>query len=388
MFDVIKEENMKILSIEMEPTHYKADLWNAVEELEGVDVSVVFTQSKNWLPDGGHNYLKFPCQNFPNKVYGGGGLFGALNASYGVVANIFKERADGVLICGYSQPQSFFALMACLILGRKFFLFVDEFNTDRPPGKLSLFKWAVRGVLRKLCFNYGQAILVCGRRGIDSARKAGCPEGKIHNFPYSIDVERIERDEPEQIPEGCLLDLESSKSVLFFSGRMIERKGLQTLLSALSRLLSNPEWVLWVEGDGPDLQYYQDMAKELGVEERCRFLGFCQYDLHSWLVRSSTIVVIPSLEDNWAIVVDEGLQLGKPVVSSDATGAGYDRISDRENGFLFPAGDETSLHNLIKDLIEDSAVAMRVGERSRATDYITPRANLMTLASLLRGDLG
>ena len=50
-------------------------------------------------------------------------------------------------------------------------------------------------------------------------------------------------------------------------------------------------------------------------------LGFNQYKTHSWLIRNSDIVIVPSHEDNWGIVVDEGLKLNKLVISTYSTGS-------------------------------------------------------------------
>lgn len=378
-------ESCHIMAIELEPTHYKTDLWNVVAESNLADVFVIYTQAKNWSPDGGHNYLRFPEAKYRNEVLTGRGLLGSLRSAIHVTRSIFFREPDIVLICGYSHFPTIFALLSCFISGRKFLLFVDEFNNKRPPGKFRLFKWIVRESLRKFCFKYADAVLTCGREGRDSAVIAGCAEDKVYDFPYVVDVERILTDMPEEIPAQCLSDMDASVPVIFFSGRMIERKGLPSLLEALTGAEIGKGWILWIEGAGPELQRYVDMAQELGIDDRCRFLGFCQYDLHSWLVRSADIVIVPSLEDNWGIVVDEGLQLGKTVISSDATGSGKDRITDGQNGYIFPAGSSEAMADLLRPLIND-------GKKNLALEYaarngprnVTPADNLNTLLRIIR----
>lgn len=140
------------------------------------------------------------------------------------------------------------------------------------------------------------------------------------------------------------------------------------------------DWILWIEGAGPELQAYTKLANSLGLEERCRFLGFCQYDLHSWLMRSASVVVVPSLEDSWGIVVDEGLQLGRAVIASDATNSGHDLINHDVNGFVFPAGNVVQLAGIIDALIVNPDLMARVGRAAQlGLRNVLPEDNVATL---------
>lgn len=373
----------RILAVELEPTHYKTDLWNAVCDSKFIEFFMIYTKRKNWAPDGGHNYLKFPNQNYQSSMFEGRGIIGALKTFKYILIKIINFNPDIIFVCGYSNIEVIFTIIISCLYKKRFLIFVDEFNVNKPPGKFSLIKWIVRESIRKVVFKYADGILVCGRKGLESALKAGCNNDKVYNFPYVVDLSRIQGDIPDKIPEQCFVDLNSSKPIIFFSGRMIPRKGLPILLSALSSDDLN-DWILWIEGSGPELQHYITLAKEYGIDDRCRFLGFCQYDLHSWLMRSSEIIIIPSLQDNWGIVVDEGLQLGKTVISSNATGSGHDRIIDKSNGYIFPAGDSNALTNILNSLINnnDNVELMRQKAKN-GKNNITPADNLNTLLNII-----
>lgn len=377
-------ESRRILVVDLEPTPYKTDLWNTFSAAEDVDLFVIYTECKNWALDGGHNYQKWPANHHRSVTFEGKGMRGKLAAAYGVVRQITNERTDLIFIAGYVHLAAVVALFCAILLGRRFVMHADEFNNDAPQGRLSRLKLLVRQFLRRQIFKHGEAVLVCGKRGIESALKAGCIRDKVLDFPYVIDVERIKQDVPEDVPPGCAEDLSRGESIIFFSGRMIPRKGLETLLEALSNCTSDRSWRLWVEGDGPAFTHYQALAHTIGLTQRCRFLGFCQYDVHSWLIRHADIVVVPSFVDTWGIVVDEGIQLGKAVVSSDATGSGYDRIENGRNGYIFPAGDAQSLAQLLARLINDPALRARLGQQAIAGDKnFGPADNLATLQSLI-----
>lgn len=374
----------RILVIDLEPTPYKTDLWNAFSDASEVDLFVVYTERKNWAPDGGHNYLKWPAYRHAHLTLEGKGLGGRLRSASFVARKIFTSKTDLICIAGYVHLATVMAIVCSILLGRRFVVHADEFNNERPQGSLAGLKWLVREFLRTTIFRYGDAVLVCGRRGVQSASAAGCRDDKILDFPYVIDAGRMKVDQPDAVPEACRQDLSTGTTVIFFSGRMIPRKGLPTLLGALASKRAHKNWVLWIEGDGPELERYKTLAGEHGIQDRCRFLGFCQYDLHSWLIRSCDIVVVPSLIDTWGIVVDEGIQLGKTVISSDATGSGFDRIEHGRNGFLFPAGDVAALSTRLNALIDDRDQRAAMGRVAMAgPKNYGPSDNLATLLSLI-----
>lgn len=377
-----------ITVVDLEPTHYKTDLWNVFSNSKKINLFVIYSQLKNWSPDGGHNYLKFPEKKYSSFVYEGRDFFGTLKSAISIARKIYQYDSDVVIVYGYAHVQMMFAIFTSFILRKNFLLFVDEFNNKWPTGKLALFKWIARESLRLFTFKFADAVLVCGRQGIRSAIESGCSPKKIYDFPYVVDLERILSDTPESIPDQCLADMGVSRTILFFSGRMIARKGLPSLLLALSNKNMVKDWSLWIEGDGPELDNYITLAQQYGIDDRCHFLGFCQYDLHSWLIRSSDIVIVPSLEDNWGIVVDEGLQLGKLVVSSDATGSGRDRIIDKVNGYLFPADDSNALAIILSVLLNDhDNEASIVNAAKFGEQNVTPADNLNSLLNIIRGKI-
>ena len=378
-----KQHTKKILSIDLEPTPYKTDLWNAFFDIDYLDVFVIYTERKNWAPDGGHNYLKWPNRKYKYVILEGKGFIGRLRSSIFIISKLLKENYDLIYIAGYADIPTVTTIFFTVFMNKKFVMHADEFNNELPSGSLGLLKILYRKFIRGLVFRQSLGVLVCGKRGLDSAVLAGCRPEKIVNFPYVIDIDRIKKDLPIDKPNTCIEDLASEDTVLFFSGRMIPRKGLSLLLKALSDLSTNNKWKLWIEGDGPEMDKYQLLAEELEIDDSCRFLGFCQYDLHSWLIRSSNVVIVPSYEDTWGIIVDEGLQLGKVVITSDATGSGYDRIKNNTNGYIFRAGDNNELSRLIQTTIEDNQVRQKIINAALfESRHIKPIDNVNSLLKL------
>ena len=117
-----------------------------------------------------------------------------------------------------------------------------------------------------------------------------------------------------------------------FVGRLIERKGLDVLLQAFTRVDRSE---LWIAGDGPLREPVMAAAAQ---DERIRIFGHVGgqdlVDLYSQV----DALVVPSLYEAWGLVVHEALANGLPVITTDQVAAADDLVDHGVNGFVVPAG--------------------------------------------------
>ena len=96
-----------------------------------------------------------------------------------------------------------------------------------------------------------------------------------------------------------------------------------------------------------ELDKYKATAETLGISHRSKWLGFQQYYNHSWFIRNSDIVVVPSSDDNWGIVVNEAVLLSKSIISTKDTGSARDLLKNYKRGQYFEAGDVQGLTKVL-----------------------------------------
>jgi glycosyltransferase involved in cell wall biosynthesis len=106
-----------------------------------------------------------------------------------------------------------------------------------------------------------------------------------------------------------------------FLSRLHAKKRLEILLEALALVVDrNPgaAWELRIAGSGdPDYVHRcQERARELGLAERCRWLGFLEGEAKWGELRSADWFVLPSASENFGIAVVEALAAGTPVLIS------------------------------------------------------------------------
>jgi glycosyltransferase involved in cell wall biosynthesis len=68
------------------------------------------------------------------------------------------------------------------------------------------------------------------------------------------------------------------------------------------------------------------------------------------------ILVLPSDREPWAVVVQEAMSAGLPVVASDVVGAAHELIEDGRSGRIFQHGDAAALHRCLLDISSTSKI--------------------------------
>jgi glycogen(starch) synthase len=173
---------------------------------------------------------------------------------------------------------------------------------------------------------------------------------------------------------------------IVFQGRIVTTKGLPVLLEAARILRSeNREFEVLVIGDGPERPALQDLAERLQLTSRVRFVGpLGAAELDSVIAKAS-VVVVPSLGGEvFGLVLAENMLRGLPIIASDL-GCFVELLGDA--GLTFRAGNAKELASQIARLLDDSALATRLGNRARQRIFdLYPRRHMIEAhARLYRG---
>ncbi len=154
---------------------------------------------------------------------------------------------------------------------------------------------------------------------------------------------------------------------VLFTGRLIERKGLEYLLKAVPRILEQHEAQFIITGDGDQREKLQRLHSELNLGESVKFLGFVSKQRLCEEYAKCDVWVNPGIVDSWGDA--EGLGVGsieaysyfRPVVASNVGGI-PDTVIDGTTGHLVPEKDVDALADAIGDLLADPAKRRRFGE--------------------------
>ncbi len=190
--------------------------------------------------------------------------------------------------------------------------------------------------ISRLSFRAADAVIAC------SQTVAECvPETRTHVI-YS-GVETGSCPPPPSECEGPLK--------LGILGRLVPLKNVGAVLKAVAGLAEREiEVHVEIAGSGPSEPELRDLAKNLEITRRVRFLGW-QTDI-SGLLKSWDILVVPSMEEGVPISALEAMAAARPVVASRVGGLG-ELVVDGVTGVLVPAGDTDALIACLANLAKD-----------------------------------
>ena len=157
------------------------------------------------------------------------------------------------------------------------------------------------------------------------------------------------------------LGLPDDGPIVSFVGKLVPRKGVDTLIEAMGILGRRPEGapLLVAAGVGELREGLEARARELGVGDRVRFAGKVPHDDVGWWMSAGDVFVLPSLSEGLPTVVCEAMNCGRPVVATAVDGT-PEIVRDGETGILIPTGDAPALAAALARVLDDPEVAARM----------------------------
>ena len=221
-----------------------------------------------------------------------------------------------------------------------------------------------RMLYRKLVSHFVSGYLANGSLTKEYLQSWGIPVEKIHTGAMCADsknlsssVAALNQEAKDRIRKT--LGLHSGLTFLF-CGRMIKLKGCKYLLAEWRRHIKDfPEDNLLLVGDGPVLPIFR---KQYQNEQSIHFAGGVDYDQIYQYYAVSDVFIIPTLEDNWSLVVPEAMACGLPVATSIYNGC-YPEFATQGNGMTFDPLKDGDIQHVLAEFHKADLKAM--GERSR-----------------------
>jgi glycosyltransferase involved in cell wall biosynthesis len=176
-------------------------------------------------------------------------------------------------------------------------------------------------------------------------RAMGVPEAKIrvvHNGPLgSPRLPSFGSASPASIEHPAIVTVCG----------MIHRKGIADLISAFERIAPQiSDAHLYLVGNGPEMQLFQQQAKASGYNSRIHFEGF-QPTPQSYM-RAADVFVLASRRESFGLVLVEARQAGCAIIASHVDGI-PEVLDQGAAGILFPPSDVPQLARELLDLLRD-----------------------------------
>ena len=356
------ERRYRVLAIATHPVQYMAPMFRRMAVHPGFDLQVAYCSlrgaEEGHDPEFGANVKwdvpvldGYSWTHVPNRGDGSESFWGWWNP--GIAKLIHEGRYDAVLcFVGYVRATFWIAWRVARASNTAFLFGTDAVTLAARDGR----GW--KSVLKKLVwprlFRLADQVIVPSSGSRDLMLSLGMPADRITLTPYSVDNDWW-------IAQALKVDREAVRTmwgagpgdaIVLFCAKLQPWKRPADLVEAFARAkVSNA--LLVIAGEGPLHEELKKLAGSLGIAERVRFLGFVNQSQLPAIYAKADLMVLPSAYEPFAVVVNEAMCCGCPVIASDQVGAARDLVVPVRKDFVYPARDVAALAELLKKVLSD-----------------------------------
>ena len=189
----------------------------------------------------------------------------------------------------------------------------------------------------------------------------------IPNFilPHGVYVPTPILDAKTQVRK--ILHIPDQRPIILFMSRIHPKKGLEYLISALSKLKeSNFALVIAGSGDPDYVNQIKDLLKTHDICDRTHMIGFVKSETKNLYLQGADIFALTSHSENFGIAAIEALAAGTPVLITDGV-AIAPMVKEQAIGYVTKL-DVEAIASIIQEFFDHPDIAKQKGDR--ATLYI------------------
>jgi glycosyltransferase involved in cell wall biosynthesis len=364
------ERRYKVLAVASHPVQYSAPLFRRMAQHPQLDFQVAYCSLRGAEPGVDPEFgatVKwdvpllegYAWSHVPNRGSGKESFFGLRNPGLG---KLIRSGGFDAVLCyvGYVRASFWIAYRAARSSGAAFLFGTDATTLASREGHA--WKASLKRIFWPRLFSLADQVIVPSSGTRELMRSLGIAEDRVTLTPYSVDNEWWMRQ--SELVERAAVRTEwgagAEDTVILFCAKLRPWKRPHDLLRAFAKA-SLPKALLVFAGDGPLRRALECEAAALSVGDRVRFLGFVNQSRLPAVYTSADLMVIPSEYEPFAVVVNEAMCCGCPVMASDQVGAAQDLVVPVAPEFVFPAGDVAALAEKLRLAASDRARLQRRG---------------------------
>lgn len=264
------------------------------------------------------------------KLYLGGIKVGNESAfSLRILKHLFGKY-DSIIVGCYNSPVQMFAILIMRI-----FRIPYIFNTD---GEVFVRDKSFKSMMKKFFMRGAKKYLIAGETAAESVRKI-IKKREVIAYPFTTLTEK------ELSENAKYVNAERNDTVLVL-GQYFDYKGMDVALKT-AKLDPNRKYKFVGMGKRSDLFVEEQMPEPIANVE---IIPFLQKEELSLEYQSCAMLLLPTRQECWGLVVNEAASYGMPIVSTWGSGAAVEFLSESYPQYLAQPNNPESLLNAINQL--------------------------------------
>lgn len=242
------------------------------------------------------------------------------------IIGFVKNKWDFVIVGCYNSKVQMLAIATMKLCGIPFYI-----NLDGEP----FFFKGIKSIFKKAILRSANGYLVAGVKACNSVKFAIGDSKPIIPYYFSS----LSRD--EIVDNSSMHDVR--KRFVLVVGQYFDYKGMDIALK-VAEMDNSINYKFVGMGKRTDL-FKSDMGQ---IPNNVQIIPFLQKDLLNEEYKHCSMLLLPTRQECWGLVVNEAASFGTPIVSTWGSGAAVEFLSDKYPQYLAKAGDAISIMNAVR----------------------------------------
>jgi len=281
-----------------------------------------------------------------------------------IIETIKKLKTVEIIHAHFAYPEGFCATLAKEKIKKPLIVTLHGRDILMEPSTAYGIRLKKRyNLIVQKVLQYADAIIVASHAVYREVMKIVNNTNKVYVIPNGVDLKRFN---PMINGDNIRRRFNIGNKFVVFSLRSHEPiYGLEYLIRAVPLIVEKKRDVVFIiGGDGSLRRYHEQLATRLGVRDKIIFTGFIPRNEVPYYYAASDVIVVPSIQEAFGLVVTEAMASGKPVIGTNVGGI-PDQIIDGYNGFLVPSRDPDAIAEKILWFAEHPQQANQMGMNGR-----------------------
>lgn len=384
-------KKVRLAWISTHPIQYQAPLLRQIAACSDIDLTALFFSdfsTRSFVDPEFNRKIEWDTpmlEGFRHEFLPGtGSQVGTIKAFEprvgGLAARLRKSNYDAVLVQGWQHYGMLKAAWLAKRAGLQVLMRCEA--TDHVASSTGIKGKVREAVVSFLLSNVDQCMAIGSRNREFYLRRGVTPEN-IGSMPYCVDNDhfRQKADATDVAALRAQLGLDPQRPVILYASKLMRRKFPDHLLEAFAQLPEPRPYLLYV-GDG-ELKTSLEAAVSQQKLDGVHFLGFCnQSELPSFYALAD-IFVLPSINETWGLVINEAMNAGCAIITTDQVGSAADLVIDGKNGHVLKAGDIDALSSALQSSLDPQRLAAMQDDSRERIRHWGIRENVQGLRAAL-----
>lgn len=340
---------------------------------KNIDFKVIFLsvsdKNRHWKNNFKNIKFKYEVlENIPIRV-GKKDLF-TFFINIGIFKVLKRERPNIIIACEWANMSTYLANYYARKNKIKFYLWSGSTKYEK-SWRRSLFNPLVKYLIKKT-INF----IAYGTRAKKYLISLGANPKNVQIIYNSVDIDYFEEKSRKFSEKGKEalkeeLGIKTSKTILF-SGQLIERKGIFELLEGFKNYQKiDKDASLLIIGKGQEKEKIKEIIESQNIKNII-FTDFIQYDDLYKYYAISDLLILPSREEVWGLVINEAMACGLPIITTHETGASVDLVEENKNGYIIKSNNSKAITEAIQKVFQNNLHkrnnSWQIVQKARAED--------------------